>query len=343
MLQTLKIVIPAAGYGTRMLPQTWSKPKPLVSVAGQTALDHLLASFTTIPATLAVEYIIIYSPGLGEAQLPSFMQEHYPQLNVTYVLQPEMKGQSDALLLARRHLQGPTIICFSDTLMETDFSFLAGERPQGVAWVKTVPDPRRFGVTELNAAGWVTRLVEKPTSLENNQVVIGCYYFNESLDLLSAIDEQVRRGISLKGEYFLTDAINIMIEHGLQMRTQPVQVWLDTGTIPATLETNQYLLEHGKANHIQASDQGGVRIIPPVFIHPSAHLANSVIGPHVSIAADCTLTNARLENSILEAGVTLEAVALKESFIGRHTRVQGRSMEDPPVKCNLGDNCSVVF
>ena len=49
MAETLKIVIPMAGWGTRMRPHTWSKPKSLVSVAGKSALEHLMDGFETLP------------------------------------------------------------------------------------------------------------------------------------------------------------------------------------------------------------------------------------------------------------------------------------------------------
>lgn len=343
MDQTIKIVIPTAGWATRMRPQTWSKPKSLVSVAGKTVLEHLLGMFRSIPESFSVEYVIIFSPGLGESQIPPFMKEHYPDLKVSYVLQPVMKGQSDALDLARAYLTGPMIVCFSDTLMETDFSFLAEEKADGVAWVKPVPDPRRFGVAEVDSQGWVTRLVEKPVSLENNRVVIGCYYIRESQALVSAIQEQMKRGTSLKGEYFLTDAFNIMIERGLKMRTQSVDVWLDTGTIDATLETNRYLLKHGQANRTKREKKDGVEIIPPVFIHGSAQVFNSVIGPDASIGADCKISNARIEDCVLESGVSVETACLKSSFIGRLSSIQGRSASDPPLKLNIGDNSSVII
>jgi glucose-1-phosphate thymidylyltransferase len=211
MTETLKIFIPMAGWGTRMRPHTWSKPKPLVSVAGKTSLEHLLDMFRTLPEPGNVEYVFIVGPYLGELQVPSFIQKNYPDLNAHYVVQREMKGQSHALWLAREHMRGPMLVVFSDTLMETDFSFLAHEEADVVAWVMPMPDPRRFGVAEVGSEGWVKRFIEKPQTMDNNLVVVGCYYFKSAEKLLAAIEEQMQRGIMMKGEYFLTDTISLMI------------------------------------------------------------------------------------------------------------------------------------
>ena len=81
-----------------------------------------------------------------------------------------------------------------------------------MAWVMPVDDPRRFGVADEGADGWVKRFIEKPQSMDNNLVVVGCYYFKSAEKVLAAIDEQMERGVMLKNEYFLTDAISIMIE-----------------------------------------------------------------------------------------------------------------------------------
>ena len=103
------------------------------------------------------------------------------------------------------------MIVFADTLLDTDLSFLAQQAAQAVIWVKPVPDPRRFGVVEVGEAGWAIRLVEKPQEMENNLAVVGFYYFQEGQDLISAIDEQMARDMRLRGEFFLADAINIML------------------------------------------------------------------------------------------------------------------------------------
>ena len=350
MSNVLKIIIPTAGWGTRVRPQTWSKPKPLVGVAGRATLDHLLDTFRSVPdlSTGAsqrpenAEYIIIVGSFLGETQIPLHMKEHHPKYNVNYVLQTVMRGQSDALWLARQYLDGPMIMCFSDTLIETDFSFLIKEKADGVVWVHSVPDPRRFGVVEVDQDGWVTRLIEKPENIENTSVAVGCYYFRQGQALVSAIEEQMKGKPSPKGEFFLADAINIMIERGMKLRTETVDVWLDTGTIETLLETNRYLLGHGRDN-TKDIDRKNVRINPPVFIHASAVVDDSTIGPNASIGADCKVTNSSVEDSILEAGAVVDLAALKSSFIGRESLVQGSAAEMTPMQLNIGDNSCVTL
>jgi len=333
--ETLKIIIPMAGWGTRMRPHTWSKPKSLVSVAGKASLDHLLDMFTTLPDPKNSEFIFIIGPFLGE-QIPVYIKKNYPEIKVNYILQEEMKGQSHALWLARDYMHGPMIMVFSDTWLDTDFSFIADEKSDGVAWVKAIEDPRRFGVAEVNAEGRIVRLIEKPESMDNNLALVGCYYFKNSEKLLSAIDEQMQRGIELKGEYFLADAINIMLEHGAHMRINKVETWLDTGTIDATLETNAYMLDHGRDNSQEAAKRPGVAILPPVFIHPSAKVQASVIGPHVSIGQGCEVNNCVIHNTILDDEAALTNSVLERSFIGRQAKVEGRA-----ASVNIGDNSSI--
>lgn len=339
--ESLKIVIPMAGWGTRMRPHTWSKPKPLVSVAGKTSLEHLLDMFKSIPNPENVEFIFIVGPFLGELQIPIFIKENYPNLKAHYVVQHEMKGQSHALALAREHLHGPMIMCFSDTLMETDFSFLSKEEADGVAWVMPVEDPRRFGVAEEGADGWVRRFIEKPQSMDNNLVVVGCYYFKDSDTLLAAIDDQMKRGVMLKNEYFLTDAISIMIEGGAKVRTQKISTWLDTGTIEATLDTNKILLEK-IGSKVEKFKGSNVEIVEPVSIHESAEINNSKIGPYASIGANCKIENSQIVESILEADCEINDSALSRSLIGRQAKVKGRG-DGHVMQLNVGDTSSILL
>ncbi len=329
--ETLKVVIPMAGLGTRLRPHTWSKPKQLISVAGKAVLEHVIDTFSSLPPTTNYELVNIVGY-LGD-QIESHLKQKYPNQKAYYVTQDDPRGQSHAIYLARKYLQGPMLMVFADTIIETDLSFLETETADAVAWVKPVPDPRRFGVAVVGEDGRVKRLIEKPKEMNNNLAVVGFYYFRRSEDLISAIEEQLRLNVQLKGEFFLADAVNIMLERGLNMRVQKVDIWLDAGTPEALLETNHYLLEHGRDNVCDLTARSNVVIVPPVFIHPSAQVSTSVIGPHASLGADCQVQSSIIRNSILEDGAEVKDVILEGSLIGRKASIQRR-----PGVINAGDH-----
>jgi glucose-1-phosphate thymidylyltransferase len=330
MRDTLKIVIPMAGLGTRMRPHTWSKPKPLIALAGRTVLDYVLEQFRTLPEPKNSEYIFIIGP--QGWPIKDYLDIHYPDLKCHYVVQEEMLGQSHALSLAGEFLKGPMLMAFSDTLIETDLSNIGKETCDGIAWVKPVPDPRRFGVAEVNPEGMVARLVEKPEDMSNNLVVVGFYYFANSETLLDTIQEQMRSGKTLKNEFFLADAINIFIERGAKMRPQLVETWLDAGIPEALLETNRYMLEHGHDNS-DKSPTTDVCVIPPVFIHPSSRVEHCVIGPYTSIGRNCVIADSVVRNSIVGDESHISTMVLEDSLIGDQVELSGKFLH-----LNLGDN-----
>ena len=332
MKPSFKIVIPMAGLGSRMRPHTWIRPKPLLYLAGMTVLDHSLDQFKTLPELKDAEYVFIVSPNQGEL-IQEHMEAVHPDKKVHFIVQEHMQGQSQAVYLAKDLLDGPVLVAFSDTLIETDLSFISDETADGVAWVKPMDDPRRFGVVETNKDGYAVKLIEKPSDITNNLVVVGFYYFRDGLELVSAIEEQIKRHTSLKGEYFLADAINIMLERKSRIRVKQTEIWLDAGIPESLLETNRYLLDHGRCNCEPVEIQPGVTIIPPVSIPAGTTLKTAVIGPHVTLGEGCNLENVVIRNSIIEAGTHIKDMVIEKSIIGRDVILEGR-----PERLNIGDN-----
>lgn len=334
----MKIVIPLAGYGKRLRPHTFTKPKPLVNVAGKPVLGHVLDMFAKLDG---VDEIIFIVGHLGE-QIEAYVAQHYPHIKASYFEQKELNGQSTAIYLARERLSGanaaPMLMVFVDTIIETDLAQLKTETADAVTWVKEVEDPRRFGVAKVGADGYVTGLVEKPKEKDNNLVVVGFYYFKDSGQLIDAIHEQVEGNVRTQNEYFLADAVNLMIKRGLRMKVQKVDVWLDCGKTETVLETNRYLLGHGHDNAAEFQGGDGAVVIAPVNIHPTAQVTHSVIGPHATLGAGCKVENTIIRDSILDEGAEVNDALLTGSMIGKDARLSGRFRT-----FNIGEASEVGF
>jgi len=328
----MKVIIPLAGFGTRLRPQTYTKPKPLINVAGKAVLGHILDKF----AGMDVEEFIIVHGYLGE-QIQVYMATHYPQYRACFVEQKELIGQADAILRCRPFVQGPVLIVFVDTLFEADLSGLAHEPADAVIYVKEVDDPSRFGVAAIGPEGWVTRFVEKPKALDNRLAVIGMYYLKDAPALMRACQELMDKKIQTNDEYFLADAFNLMIESGKKFRTQTVDVWEDCGKPETVLHTNRYLLEHGHDNSAEHSGNGYL-VVPPVHIAPTAVIQNSVIGPYATISGGCHITGSIIRDSIIDEDALIQDATLDQSLVGKGAVVKSNYR-----KLNVGDSSSVDF
>jgi glucose-1-phosphate thymidylyltransferase len=328
----MKVIIPLAGFGTRLRPHTYTKPKPLINVAGKAVLGHILDKF----AGLDVEEFIIVHGYLGE-QIQHYMATQYPQYRARFVEQKELIGQADAILRCQPFVSGPVLIVFVDTLFEADLSNLMRESADAVIYVKEVQDPRRFGVAVVGPDGWVTRFVEKPDSMENRLAVIGMYYLKDSAALMGACRELMDRNIQTKGEYFIADAFNLMIERGDHFRTETVEVWEDCGKPETVLHTNRYLLEHGHDNSAQHHGNGYL-VVPPVHIAATATIQNSVIGPYATISDGCHISGSIIRDSIIDEDAHIEDTTLDQSLIGK-----GALVKSSYRKLNVGDSSSVDF
>jgi glucose-1-phosphate thymidylyltransferase len=320
------VILPVAGLGTRLRPQTWTKPKPLVSVAGKPMLGHVLDRVLEVEPN----QIVFITGFLGE-QIESWARD-YLDVPVAFVEQPEMRGQTDAIIRVRHLVQEDALILFPDMLFEADFSFLHDVDADVVMFTKEVDDPSAFGIAIVED-GRIVRLVEKPREPTSNLALIGMYYIRDMSLLYAAIEEQMRRGLSLKNEYFIADAIQLMIDDGAKIVSKPVTVWEDCGSAENLLSTNRYLLtsQDGKTKHREGSV-----VVPPSFVADDAIIERSVIGPHASIGAGATVRDSRVKNSIVEDSATIEEALLDESIVGRRARVSGMAR-----RLNIGDDAVV--
>jgi glucose-1-phosphate thymidylyltransferase len=330
----MKVIIPLAGFGKRMRPHTWSKPKPLVNVAGKPVLGYILDKLADLD--VEVEELIFIVGWLGEQIREYYEASDYPY-PARYVEQKELLGQAHAIWLAREQLDGPVLIIFVDTIFEAGLDGLEASGLDGVLYVKEVEDPRRFGVAVLGDDGLVTRLVEKPDGIENRLAVIGVYYVRDAAWLLRAIEELMARNLQTKGEFYLADAYTMMIEQGARFGVRQVSVWEDCGTPQDVLKTNRYLLEHGRAN------DGGAKVIDslivaPVYIAPTAHVERSIVGPHVTIAENSVVLHSIVRDSIIDEGSYIDDTMLDRSLIGKDAVVRGQYRV-----LNVGDSSRLDF
>ncbi|MBN1137499.1 MAG: NTP transferase domain-containing protein [Anaerolineae bacterium] len=330
----MQVIIPLAGFGKRMRPHTWSKPKPLLNVAGKPVLGHILDKLASLDVPVGELTFIV--GWLGDQIQEYYQASDYPY-PARYVEQKELLGQAHALWLARDNLSGPVLIIFVDTIFDADLHRLAESGLDGVLYVKEVVDPRRFGVAVLGPDGHVTRLVEKPDTFDNRLAVVGAYYLRDSAWLIRAIDDLMARNIQTKGEYYLADALNLMIGQGARFGVRQVTVWEDCGTPTDVLQTNRYLLEHGQANGGQATPLNSV-IVPPVYIAPTARVEHSIIGPYVTIAERATVLHSIIRDSIIDEDASIDDTMLDRSLIGKEASVRGRYRV-----LNVGDSSQVDF
>ncbi|MGN6697233.1 MAG: sugar phosphate nucleotidyltransferase [Thermomicrobiales bacterium] len=318
----MKIILPMAGYGTRLRPHTWSVPKPLVPLAGKAMIDHIFDRL--LP--LKPEEIICIVGYLGD-QIEGHVQRHYA-VATRFVEQPEMRGQADAIARTRDLVDGDALIIFADTIFEADFTPLRTLRDHGIdgaIYVKEVDDPRRFGVAVLDDKEIAVRLVEKPEEPVSNLALAGLYYFTDMAPLYDAIDTLVGSGKALKGEYYLADAIQIMIARGARLQALTIPVWEDCGKPAELLHTNRYLLskmeQDGQLPNSRTLPDSIV--IQPSWVDPTAAVTRSVIGPYVSVGAGAKLTGVVIEDSIVGEDADLAHMTLASSILSTGAMIEG--------------------
>jgi len=323
----MKVVIPLAGLGKRMRPHTHSKAKPMVRLAGRPILGHLLDWVAS--GDHVDEVILIISPHQTDVEAYARSATSKP---VRIVVQDHPRGQADAIARTAPFVDEPVLIVFSDTLADVTFDHLQHVDGDGLIYVKEIPDPSRMGIIVVEN-GQIVDMIEKPQHPVSNLATIGMYYFRDHVGLFSAIDRVLTAPPKLGGEFYLADAIKLMIEDGKLLRPYIATAWEDTGTPEYTLHAHRFVLDREGG---YARPRDGVTIIPPVFIADDADVRESVIGPYVTVESGCTVERSVLKDCILDEEVSVRMQVLERTLLGRRAILVGT-----PLSANLGDDSTL--
>lgn len=324
----MKAIIPVAGMGRRLKPQTHTTPKALLNVAGKPILGHILDELIEV----GIDHVILVVGPLGEP-IKRFVTARY-RIPFEFIEQRERKGIGHAVYLARDYVDAdePLLIVLGDTIFKADFESVIGG-PTNAIGVRAVEDPSRFGVVQVTDQR-VSRLVEKPESPVSNLAIVGIYYFVRAGRLFDSLSEIVDEGVTTRGEFHLTDAISRMIEKGEPIRAVTVNGWFDCGEPESLLQTNRFLLEEAGAE----TELLGSIIIPPVFISPSARVVRSVIGPYVTVGDEASISDSIVRDSIVNEHASIENCLLDRSLVGEYSEVRGKFQ-----RLNVGDSSVIDF
>jgi glucose-1-phosphate thymidylyltransferase len=312
----VKVIIPLAGKGTRLRPHTHITPKPMLKIAGKPVIDYVMEDL----ARLGEVTQVIYITGHLKEKVEAYARAKYP-FDSVFIEQRVQDGTAGAVALAREHVDEPVFIIFVDTIFDADLSVVKHTDADGIIWVKTVEDYQRFGVVVSDASGNMTKIVEKPTTPVSKRANIGLYYIRNWKLLYEGIDWTLKQPKN-KGEYYLTDAFQYMIDHGARIKVIDVEGWYDAGEQGTLLDTNRKMLEKGRARR-PAALPPGVEVIDPVYIEDGVALVASTVGPNVSIGAGSRIERSRIRDTIIGEGTSILDSSLVGSLIGDAAIVDG--------------------
>jgi glucose-1-phosphate thymidylyltransferase len=323
----MRAIIPVAGFGSRLRPHTFTVPKVLLNVAGKPILAHILDK---IIADGFDEATIIIGH-LGD-KIQEFVSTNY-KIRADFVEQKEPLGLAHAISLSRKTFtDDPLLIILGDTIFDVNLKPLL-RQPYSAIGVKSVEDPRRFGVVEVKNK-FVTKLVEKPEHPASNLAIVGLYWIRKPKLLESCIDELFAKKKTTKGEYQLTDALQLMLARGEKITTFPVEGWYDCGKPETLLATNRHLLDVAGTR----VKRENVVIIPPVHIAKSAKIVNSVIGPYATVAAGAVVEDSLVRDSIISEDAVVSQSMLERSIVGVNTVIRGSFK-----RINIGDSSEIEY
>lgn len=325
----MKVIFLLGGYGQQMRPHTWSRPGPLLNVAGNTVLGHMLDLMKAV-TTDEVVFVVGYR---GD-EIRSWIKAHYPHLNAHFVIQEADRGVAHAVWLCREYLENNPagLLLSSGTgLIDADFKGLAALAAEkdaaAILYVQAEEDPHEFPVAVLDEEGTITRLVEHSPDPNHRQVVVGLTYFHHGQQLFQVVDQlMAQQPHSAEGKN-LVDVVSMMLAQNQRLLSRPVHQWSDTGRPQTMLATNDRMLAIGyhSADAIERSYAEEFLVIPPVYLHPEAIVHNAVIGPYATIGAGARVNDAIVRHCIIDAGAEIQQCILEKALVGENARVTGRA------------------
>ncbi len=351
----MKGLILSGGKGTRLRPITYTSAKQLVPVANKPVLFYGIEAL----AEAGIREIGIVV-GETHAEIRAAVGDGSRwNVRVTYIEQDAPRGLAHAVLISEPFLgTEPFVMYLGDNLLNHSISHFvqefAREHPAAQILLAHVPDPQMFGVAEL-LDGRVVRLVEKPKEPKSDLALVGVYMFGP------AVFESVKRiKPSARNELEITEAIQDLIDRGLDVRPHVVQGWWkDTGKLEDMLEANRLILEtiaRRVDGTVDAESKIDGKVIVeagatiersvvrgPVIIGKGARITGSYIGPFTAIGDDVELRDTEIEHSIVLEGakITDLATRIEDSLIGKNVKIARQPVRPVAYRFMLGDNSEV--
>jgi glucose-1-phosphate thymidylyltransferase len=350
----MKALVLAGGSGSRLRPITHTYAKQLLPVANKPVLFYGLEAIRDAGITDVGIVVGDTAPAIQDAVGDGSAFG----LTATYLRQDAPRGLAHAVIVGREFLGDDDFVMYlGDNFIVGGITPLVEEfrssRPDAQIMLTSVPDPRQFGVAELDTAGEVVGLEEKPQHPKSDLALVGVYIFTP------AVHEAVSRlAPSWRGELEITEAIQWLIDQGRKVRSTTITgYWKDTGNVADMLEVNRMVLETidpQVQGMVEASELIGrvvveagaevsqSRIVGPAIIGTGTRVSASYVGPFTSVAQDCTITDSEIEYSIVLRGASIQGVRrIEASIIGHDVEVTPAPNVPRAHRLVLGDHSRV--
>ena len=341
-----------------MRPLTYTGAKQLVPVANRPVIFYVVDNLVDAGIT---DIGIIISPETGQEVRRVLGDGSQFGGRFTYIVQDKPLGLAHALVVAKPFLgEDDFVMYLGDNLIgtmirETVERFAASPDLSASVMLKEVATPSSFGVAEVDEAGNVVRLEEKPKEPKSNLALVGIYLFRSIVHrAVTAIAPSAR------GELEITDAISKIIELGGKVDFGRVSSWwLDTGKKDDILLANDTVLDDWLRPGIEGVVDSastltgrvrvgkGTRVVRstirgPVAIGENAEVVDARIGPFTSLGDGVRIVGSTVEHSVIMAGSVIDSIPrLEDSLIGRKVFVRPGASRHGALSLMVGDDCVV--